>query len=107
MKGKHLLMILGACLWVNAGASAQAQTAQSCSFNGGRRIPVQIVEMGGVFRIEWSDGPKMTYTRLDVGTDRPNIIDNLGGYWYWNSHRDGIGFNLYNPNNQNEISCYP
>ena len=61
--------------------------------------------MGESFRIEWSDGPKMTYVRLNVGPDRPNIVDKLGGYWYWSSHRDGVGFNLYNPSNRNEINC--
>lgn len=106
MKVRPWTLMISALLWANAGASAQAQQWRSCTFNGGARIQVRIVEMGDVFRLEWSDGPRMTYTRLDVGPDKPNIIDNLGGYWYWNSHRNGVGFNLYNPSNQNEITCY-
>ena len=47
----------------------------------------------------------MTYVQLNVGPDRPNVVDKLGGYWYWNSHRDGVGFNLCNPSNRNTINC--
>ena len=87
MKVKPWTLMISALLWAHAGASAQAQQWRSCTFNGGARIQVRIVEMGDVFRLEWSDGPRMTYTRLDVGPDKPNIIDNLGGYWYWNTNR--------------------
>lgn len=87
-------------------AIASTQRTQFCRFNGGEKIRARIVDMGKVFRIEWSDGPKMTYTRLDVRPDEANIIDSLGGYWYWNSHRTAEGFNLINAINNNEINCY-
>ena len=105
MKGKLLFIGFFTLLTINSEANAQSHENRFCSFNGGGRVPVRIVDRGESFGIEWSDGPKMTYVRLNVGTDRPNVVDKLGGYWYWNSHRDGLGFNLYNPSNRNEINC--
>lgn len=105
MKASFLFIGLAALLTVNPAAIAQAQRTQFCRFNGGERVQASIIEAGDQLKIEWSDGPKMTYTRLNVGPDKPNIVDNLGGYWYWNSHRDGVGFNLYNASNHNEIRC--
>ncbi len=106
MKARFLFVGLLAFLSVNLGANAQSQRTQLCSFNEGERIPARVVDMGESFRIEWSDGPKMTYMRLDVSPDKPNFVDKLGGYWHWNSHRDGVGFNLHNASNSNVISCY-
>jgi len=105
MKASFLFIGLAAFLTINPPANAQTQGAYFCRFNGGERISARVIDAGGQLKIEWSDGLKMTYTRLNVGPDRPNIIDKLGGYWYWNSHRDGVGFNLYNATNHNEIQC--
>jgi len=107
MRLRNLVLSIVAFLGVNAGAAAQAQSVQSCSFNGGEQIAVSVTETTDGFRIAWSDGPRMTYRNLYVGGDTQKFADSLGGQWWWNSHRDGIGFNLYNPNNDNEISCYP
>ena len=106
MKGKFLFIGLLAFLAIYPAANAQSQETRFCSFNGGRRVQARIVDMGESFRIEWSDGPKMTYMRLNVGRpDRPNIVDKLGGYWWFTSHRDGVGFNLHSNSNANEINC--
>lgn len=105
MKRKLLLIGLFTLLTINPGAIAQSHGNRFCSFNGGGRVPARIVVRGEGFGIEWADGPKMTYVRLNVGPDCPNVVDKQGGYWYLNSHRDGLGFNLYNPSNRNEINC--
>ena len=105
MKRIFLCTGLLAILTISSATNAQPRENRFCSFNGGGRVQVTIVDRGESFKIEWSDGPKMTYVRLNVGPGRPNVVDKLGGYWYWNSHRDGVGFNLYNPSNRNTINC--
>jgi hypothetical protein len=106
MKARNLVLIIITFLSVNACLGAEAQGVRTCSFNGGQRIQVDLFERANGFTIEWSDGPRMSYRNLNVGGDTQKFVDSLGGQWWWNSHRDGIGFNLYNPNNQNRISCY-
>ena len=105
MKRKLLLIGLFTLLTINPGANVQSHENRFCSFNGEERVLARIVDRGEGFGIEWSDGPKMTYVRLNVDPDRPNVVDKQGGYWYWNSHRDGLGFNLYSPSNRNGINC--
>ena len=106
MKARHVALAAIVALGVCTAIPAHAQSVQSCSFNGGERIRVRVFDLADGFRIEWADGPKMSYTNLHVGGDTRKYVDRLGGEWWWNSHRDGIGFNLYNSDNQNEIRCY-
>ena len=83
LKARSVFMGLVALLSVTPTAIASTQRTLYYKFNGGERIRVGVVDMGRVLRIEWSDGPKMTYRRLDVDPDQANIIDSFGGYWCW------------------------
>ncbi len=87
-------------------AHSQSSYKLACSFNSGTTIRADIIEAGATFRIDWADGVKMTYTRLNYDNPTlPNVRDSLGGRWYYTSHRTGVGFNLDNPDNGNQIVC--
>lgn len=106
MKIRPLLVALLSfpCL-LGSVVRAQSQRLQPCSFNGGRWIQVRNVDMGRTFRLEWSDGPRMTYTWVGANADRHNLTDSLGGAWNFSDFRNGRGFRLYNLSNGNRIVC--
>ena len=98
-----MLACIGAC----GAAHSQSYYNLGCSFNDGKIIRADIAEEGAKLRIEWADGVKMTYTRINYDNPTlPNIRDSLGGYWYYTSHRTRLGFNLDNQDNGNSITCY-
>lgn len=92
-------------LLAGTAARAQSQRTQPCSFNGGRWIQVRHVDMGPTFRLEWSDGPRMTYTWVGSTADRHNLTDSLGGAWHYSDQKNGRGFSLSNLSNGNRIVC--
>ena len=86
-------------------AIAQDITIQPCSFNGGRWIQTRSVREGKGFRLDWSDGPKMTYTLASGDNAVIQYLDSLGGRWRYNASSTNKGFTLYNPKNGNKIVC--
>jgi len=98
-----MLVFIVAC----GAAHSQSSYNLGCSFNNGKIIRADIVEEGAKLRINWVDGVRMTYTRFNYDNPTlPNFRDSLGGYWYYTSHRTGLGFNLDNQENGNKIVCY-
>lgn len=86
-------------------AIAQDIKIQPCSFNGGRWIQTRSVRDGKGFRLDWSDGPKMTYTLASGDNAVIQYLDSLGGRWSYNASSANKGFTLYNPKNGNKIVC--
>jgi hypothetical protein len=86
-------------------AIAQDITIQPCSFNGGRWIQTRSVREGKGFKLDWSDGPKMTYTLASGENTVIQYFDSLGGRWRYNASSTNKGFTLYNPKNGNKIVC--
>ncbi len=102
----HSLVVL-VCIATCGAAHSQSAYNLGCSFNNGKIIRADIVEEGAKLRINWVDGVRMTYTRFNYDNPTlPNFRDSLGGYWYYTSHRTGLGFNLDNQENGNKIVCY-
>jgi len=86
-------------------AYAQDVKIQPCSFNGGRWIPTRYVPEGRGFRLDWSDGPKMTYTLVKPDGITQYASDSLGGQWRYDASARDEGFTLYNLSNGNRIVC--
>jgi hypothetical protein len=86
-------------------AIAQDIKIQPCSFNGGRWIQTRSVREGKGFRLDWSDGPKMTYTLASGDNAVIQYLDALGGRWRNSASSANKGFTLYNPKNGNKIVC--
>jgi hypothetical protein len=86
-------------------AIAQDIKIQPCSFNGGRWIQTRSVREGRGFRLDWSDGPKVTYTLASGDNAVIQYLDSLGGRWRYYASTANNGFTLYNPQNGNKIVC--
>ena len=86
-------------------AIAQDIKIQPCSFNGGRWIQTRSIREGKGFRLDWSDGPKMTYTLVSGDNAVIQYLDSLGGRWRYSASRANNGFTLHNPKNGNKIVC--
>jgi len=99
----HLLCCFAVLPW--GQAIAQNINIQSCSFNGGRWIQTRYINEGRKFRLDWSDGPKMTYTLTRPGDDTQQALDSLGGQWRYKASTANGGLTLYNPTNGNRIVC--
>jgi hypothetical protein len=107
MKKPRLFFYLLSCfaLFPSGQALAQDITIQPCSFNGGRWIQTRSVREGKGFRLDWSDGPKMTYTLASGDNAVIQYLDSLGGRWRYSASSENKGFTLYNPKNGNKIVC--
>lgn len=55
--------------------------------------------------LDWSDGPRMTYTFVKSGDTAPYATDSLGGQWRYSKSAGKEGFTLFNPANGNRIVC--
>ena len=55
--------------------------------------------------LDWSDGPRMTYTLLKPGGTTQYASDSLGGIWRYNASTGSEGFALDNVANGNRIVC--
>jgi hypothetical protein len=86
-------------------AIAQDIKIQPCSFNGGKWIQTRYVPEGRGFKLDWSDGPKMTYTFAKPNDTTQQVTDSLGGKWRYNASTGNEGFRLYNLTNGNRIIC--
>jgi len=86
-------------------AIAQDVNVQRCSFNGGRWIQTRSVREGSGFMLDWSDGPRMTYTLLSPRGTTQYASDSLGGKWRYNAFTGSEGFALDNVANGNRIVC--
>ena len=86
-------------------AIAQDIKIQPCSFNGGRWIQTRYVPEGRGFKLDWSDGPIMTYTLASGDNAVIQYLDSLGGRWRYSASSTNKGFALYNPKNGNKIVC--
>jgi len=86
-------------------AIAQDIKIQPCSFNGGRWIQTRSIREGKGLRLEWSDGPKMTYTLASGDNAVIQYLDSPGGRWRYSASSANKGFTLYNPKNGNKIVC--
>ena len=86
-------------------AIAQDIKIQPCSFNGGRWMQTRFIREGKGFRLDWSDGPKMTYTLASGDNAVIQYLDSLGGRWRYSASSANKGFTLYNPKNGNKIVC--
>jgi hypothetical protein len=99
----YLLCCLAVLPW--GRAIAQDVKIQPCSLNGGRWIQTRYVSEGRGFKLDWSDGPKMTYTLASGDNAVIQYLDSLGGRWRYNASTANKGFTLYNPKNGNKIVC--
>jgi len=86
-------------------AIAQDIKIQPCSFNGGRWIQTRYVPEGRGFKLDWSDGPKMTYTFAKPNDITQKVTDSLGEKWGYNASTENEGFTLSNLTNGNRIIC--
>lgn len=86
-------------------AIAQDLKIQPCSFNGGRWIQTRSVRQGKGFRLDWSDGPIMTYTLASGDSAVIHYLESLGGRWRYSASTVNNGFTLYNPKTGNKIVC--
>jgi len=86
-------------------AIAQDIEIYPCSFNGGRWIQTRYVPEGRGFKLDWSDGPKMTYTLAKPDDTTQQVTDSLGGKWRYNKSTGNDGFTLSNLTNGNRIIC--
>jgi hypothetical protein len=86
-------------------AIAQDIKIQPCSFNGGRWIQTRYVPEGRGFKLDWSDGPKMTYTLEKSGDTAQYATDSLGGKWRYSKSTGNDGLVLFNSANGNKIVC--
>ena len=86
-------------------AIAQDITIQPCSFNGGRWIQTRYVPEGRGFKLDWANGPKMTYILAKPDDTTQQVTDSLGGKWRYNKSTGDGGFTLYNAANGNRIIC--
>jgi len=86
-------------------AIAQDIKIQPCNFNGGRWIQTRYVPEGREFKLDWSDGPKMTYTLATPDDTTQQVTDSLGGKWRYNKSTGNDGFTLSNLTNGNRIIC--
>ena len=86
-------------------AIAQDIKIQPCSFNGGRWIQTRYVPVGRGFKLDWSDGPKMTYTLAKPDNTTQQVTDSLGGKWLYKKSIGNEGFTLSNLTNGNRIIC--
>jgi hypothetical protein len=107
MKKPRSFFYLLSCLAVFPSGQAIAQDIkiQPCSFNGGRWIQTRFIREGKGFRLDWSDGPKMTYTLASGENADIQYLDSLGGRWRYSVSSANKGFTLYNPKNGNKIVC--
>lgn len=99
----HVLGCFAVLPW--GQAIAQNINLQSCSFNGGRWIQTRYAEEGRKFRLDWSDGPKMTYTFTKPAGVTQQVVDSLGGQWRYKASTANGGLTLDNPSNGNRIVC--
>ena len=99
----YLLCCFAVLPW--SRAIAQDVIIRPCSFNGGRWIQTRYVREGRGFRLDWSDGPKMTYTLASGDNALIQYLDSLGGRWRYSTSTANNGFTLYNPKNGNKIVC--
>jgi hypothetical protein len=86
-------------------AIAQDIKIYPCSFNGGRWIQTRYVPEARGFKLDWSDGPKMTYTLAKPDDTTQQVTDSLGGKWHYNKSTGNEGFSLSNLTNGNSIIC--
>jgi hypothetical protein len=91
----YLLCCFAVLPW--SRASAQDIKIQPCSFNGGRWIQTRYVPEARGFKLDWSDGPKMTYTLAKPDDTTQQVTDSLGGKWHYNKSTGNEGFSLSNP----------
>jgi hypothetical protein len=107
MKKPRSFFYLLSCfaLFPSGRAIAQDIKIQPCSFNGGRWIQTRFIREGKGFRLDWSDGPKMTYTLASGDNAVIQYLDSLGGRWRYSASSANKGFTLYNPKNGNKIVC--
>ena len=98
-----LLCCFAALPW--GQASAQDIEIQPCSFNGGRWIQTRYIPVSLGFRLNWSDGPQMTYTLASGDNAVIQYLDSLGGQWLYNPSTGHEGFILHNVFNGNRIVC--
>ncbi len=76
-----------------------------CSFNN--ETPKQAtIRVGNQIKIQWSDGPKMSYEPIPP-INGQNYEDALGGRWTVLNRLQGVDriLKLENLSNQNIISC--
>jgi hypothetical protein len=92
-------------MFPSSQAIAQDSKIQPCSFNGGRWIQTRSIREDKGFRLDWSDGPKMTYTLASGDNAVIQYLDPLGGRWRYSASSANKGFTLYNPKNGNKIVC--
>ncbi|MFZ4567146.1 MAG: hypothetical protein ACOYMY_11865 [Prochlorococcaceae cyanobacterium] len=85
---------------------AQDINIQPCSFNGGEWIQARYVPERRGFRLDWSDGPKITYALASGDNAVIHYMDSLGGRWRYSASIANMGFTLYNPKNGNKIVCH-
>ena len=71
-----------------------------CSYNNGPRINTKAVFNGSQTKLYWSDGPVTTLNKVE---DR-EYIDSYGGRWLRMSNTNFFG--IWNPQNENRISCF-
>ena len=86
-------------------AIAQNIKIYPCSFNGGRWIQTRYVPEGRGFKLDWSDGPKMTYILAKPDDTTQQVTDSLGGKWRYNKSTGNEEFSLSNLANGNSIIC--
>ena len=107
MRKPRSFFYLLSCLAVFPSGQAIAQDIkiQPCSFNGGRWIQTRFIREGKGFRLDWSGGPKITYTLASGENADIQYLDSLGGRWRYSASSANKGFTLYNPKNGNKIVC--
>ena len=107
MKKPRSFFYLLSCfaLFPSGRAIAQDIKIQPCSFNGGRWIQTRFIREGKGFRLDWSGGPKITYTLASGENADIQYLDSLGGRWRYSASLANKGFTLYNPKNGNKIVC--
>ena len=107
MKKQRSFFYLLLCFAMFSSGQAIAQDIKiyPCSFNGGRWIQTRYVPEGRGFKLDWSDGPKMTYTLASGDNAVIQYLDSLGGRWRYSASSANKGFTLYNPKNGNSIVC--
>jgi len=98
-------LLLSFAMFPSGQAIAQDIKIYPCSFNGGRWIQTRYVPEGRGFKLDWSDGPKMTYTLASGDNAVIQYVDSLGGRWRYSASSANKGFTLYNPKNCNKIVC--
>lgn len=85
--------------FLNLESRGDMEENKSCSYNGKTPIPSKLTWRRTGFTINWSDGPRMSYT----WNGRSTVFDSLGGRWSY----QGVGnlLEMNNLGNGNSIRC--